>query len=268
MTAESPRERRGIQSLEIGIRLFQDIHRLGRSVTLNELAKLAGMPPSKAHRYCTSLVRTGLLQQDGRGVYGIGPYGFKLGHADAERAHARTLAVAALAGLVRRIGETVFLSEWGNVGPTILHVADAPRPISIRPTAQGDLPLHNSATGRVYAAYLEPARLNALLDVELETFQAEKKVAAADVAARKRTLLRQLPEIRRRRLARSTGERYPGLNSFAAPIFDRQGRVILSLTAFGFASTFPPSWNAPIPRALQACAAELTERVGGQAPGG
>jgi DNA-binding IclR family transcriptional regulator len=43
-------ERRGIQSLEIGIRIFQDVHRLGRPVTLTELGRLSKMPPSKVHR--------------------------------------------------------------------------------------------------------------------------------------------------------------------------------------------------------------------------
>jgi DNA-binding IclR family transcriptional regulator len=261
-------ERQGIQSLEIGIRLFQDVHRLGRTVTLNELAKLSGMPPSKTHRYCVSLIRSGLLQQDGRGLYGIGPYGFRLSHTDAERDHARTLGKSCLAELVRKINETVFLSEWGQVGPTLVSVADAPKPISIRPAAQGDLPLHNSATGRVYAAYLEPERLNTLLDAELERFRRDNKVSVADIAARKRALLRHLPEVRRRRLARSMGERNPGFNSFAAPIFDRQGRVVLSLTAFGPASTFPQAWDALVPCALHACAAELTKRIGGKPPAG
>jgi DNA-binding IclR family transcriptional regulator len=49
------------------------------------------MAPSKAHRYCVSLIRAGLLRQDKRGVCGIGPLCSQLGHSQDEREHARRL---------------------------------------------------------------------------------------------------------------------------------------------------------------------------------
>jgi DNA-binding IclR family transcriptional regulator len=257
---------RGIQSLELGVRIFQQVHRLGRPATLNELARIAGMPASKAHRYCVSLVRTGLLCRSGRGRYGIGPFGFQLTNAEASLEHARTLALEALPQLARSIGETVFVSAWGETGPRILRVADADTPISVRPNLKHDLPLHNSATGRVFAAYLPPARLDALIAAELDSFRRERKLRAAELASRRRALNRQLADVRRRGLARTTGERYPGLNSFAAPVFDRSGQVILALTSFGLASTFPSSWDGEVPRALRAAAENLTRQIGGLRP--
>ena len=257
---------RGIQSLERGVRIFREVHRLGRPATLSEVAKLSNMPPSKAHRYCVSLIRTGLLRRDGRGLYGLGPFGFQVTHAEATLDHARTLALEVLPRLARALGETVFLSAWGESGPRILGVADADKPISIRPSMRYDLPLHNSATGRAFAAYLAPERLEALLGAELETFRREKRLPAKEIASRRRTLSRQLADVRRRGLARTTGERYPGLNSFAAPIFDRNGRVILALTSFGLAQSFPSSWDGGVPRALRAAADDLTNKLGGLRP--
>jgi DNA-binding IclR family transcriptional regulator len=262
----APSEPRGIQSLEIGVRLFQDIHRLGRPATLNEVARLSGMPPSKAHRYCVSLIRTGLLQRDGRGLYAIGPFGFQLSHADADRDHARVAALAALRELVERSGETGFVSTWGQKGPTILHVVDAPKPISIRPTTKGDLPLLITSAGWVFAAYLEAERLKPLLDAELDAHRRNLKLSAAEVASIRQTFMRRLTDVRRRRLARGTGERHPGLNSFSAPVFDREGRVVLAITMFGLAATFSSAWDGPLSQALQASAAELTRRIGGAAP--
>ncbi|AMN41385.1 IclR family transcriptional regulator [Rhodoplanes sp. Z2-YC6860] len=258
--------RRGIQSLEIGVRLFQDIHRLGRPATLNEVARLSGMPPSQAHRYCVSLIRTGLLQRDGRGLYGIGPFGFQLSHAEADRGHARVAALAALRELVEQTGETGFLSTWGQTGPTILHVVDAPKPIAIRPTTKGDLPLLNTSAGWVFAAYLEAERLKLLLDAELDAQRRSLKLSAAAIASMRQTFMRRLIDVRRRRLARGAGERHPGLNAFSAPIFDQQGRVVLAITMFGFAATFSSAWDGSISRALQASAAELTRRIGGAPP--
>src|SRR5688572_19236724 len=131
----------GIRSLEVGIRVFRHIHELRRPATLTEIASLSRMAPAKAHRYCVSLIRSGLLRPDGRGLYSVGSLGFALGRADDDLEHARALATAALLELVARIGETVFVSCWGQTGPMILKVEDAPKPIAIRPTTKGDLPL-------------------------------------------------------------------------------------------------------------------------------
>lgn len=259
-------QRRGIQSLEIGIRLFQDVHRLGRPVTLSELAHRSKMPASKVHRYCVSLIRTGLLHQDGRGLYSIGSYGFQLSHAEAEVDHARALALAALPDLVSETNETVFLSEWGEAGPRILRVVDPARPISIRPTTTGEIPVLLSATGRVFAAFMDVVRVTTLIDAEIIRLCHEQTLSAREARMRKQAFLRQLPDVRRRGIARTTGERYRGLVSFAVPIFDPRGRVILALTAFGLATTFPSAWDAAVPRALLRCASDLTRRIGGRKP--
>lgn len=257
-------ERQGIQSLEIGVGLFQQLHQLHRPATLSELAKLSRMPPAKVHRYCVSLIRTGLMQQDGRGRYGIGPYGFQLGHAGANLEHAITLTSETLPLLVKEIGETTFISRWGQTGPFILKVEDAPKPLAIRPNWRGDLPLWNSATGRAFAAFLPPERLEPLIAAELQIKKREEKLSTQAIAARRALFNKHLAEVRKRKLARSTGERYPGLISFAAPIFDRDGAVILALTSFSF--SLSPAWEGPVPQALKAAALDLTHRIGGTVP--
>jgi len=260
-----PRQQ-GIQSLEIGFAVFRHIHALGRPATLGEVAQLSGMPPSKAHRYCVSLIRTGLVQRDGRGLYAVGPYAFQLGQAPAERAHARTLAEQALLALVQEIGETAFLTTWGQTGPTVLRVEDSPRPISIRPTSRGDIPMLNSATGRVFAAYMDPRELGPLVSAEMRALRQGERLSEAEVVRRRRAFERSVAEVVRRGLARTIGERYPGLNSVSAPIFDGAGRVIFAITAFGLAASFPVAWDGPIATAVQRSAQNLTRRLGGQPP--
>jgi DNA-binding IclR family transcriptional regulator len=265
-SAERKGSQQGIQSLEIGVKLFQELYRLSRPASLSELAKLSRMPPAKVHRYCVSLIRTGLMQQDGRGRYGIGPYGFQLSHPRANLEHARTLAAQALPQVVQRIGETVFISAWGRTGPHILKVEEPQKPISIRPNWPGDLPLWNSATGRTFAAFLPRERLEPLITAELQVQKREEKLAVAVIIARRATFDKHLVDVRRRKLARTTGERYPGLVSFAAPIFDADGNVVLALTSFGFATTLSSSWDGPVPTALKEASADLTQRIGGSVP--
>ena len=258
-------QRQGINSLETGVRLFQELHRLGRPATLSELGKLSRMSPAKVHRYCVSLIRTGLMQQDARGLYGVGPYGFQFGHRQTDLELARQIAFAALPPLVRVINETAFVSGWGQNGPIILKVEDAAKPISIRPNWRGDLPLWNSATGRAFAAFLPAERLEKLIGAEFAEQRRTQKLSAAEITRRRRDFDRHISDTRKHSIARTTGERYPGLISFAAPIFDHEGSVILALTSFGLAaSSYSPAWDGIVPRALKQYAAELTARIGGR----
>ncbi len=252
----------GIQSLETGIRVFRQVHELRRPATLTEIARLARMEPAKAHRYCVSLIRTGLLQQDGRGLYSVGTFGFALGRADSDLEHARALAMAALQVLVSQTQETAFVSCWGQTGPVIMKVEDAPKPIAIRPTTKGDLPLLNSATGRVFAAYMGPDDARRLAEAELEALG----VPVRERPARHMDFVKHLEDVRKRGIARTTGERYPGLISFSAPIFDDRGHVVLALTSFGLSGSFSSRWDASVPNALRNCAARLTERIHGHKP--
>jgi DNA-binding IclR family transcriptional regulator len=71
-----------------------------------------------------------------------------------------------------------------------------------------------------------------------------------------------LAEVRRNGLARALGDPLPGVNAFAAPVFDHAGHVALVITAMGPAGTFDPRWGSPIAKALQACAAEVSKRLG------
>lgn len=267
MAAEKRRPQQGINSLETGIRLFQTVHQLRRSATLTELAGRTGLHPAKLHRYCVSLIRTGMLEQDGRGRYGPGPYLFQLANADAALDHARGMAVEALPRLVALTRETAFLSAWGQRGPTILKVEDTNEPISIRPTMSGDLALTPTATGRLFAAFLPPERWAAALDLELAALKRRHGWRAADVKRERGRFDRHVQEARSRGLARTTtGERHPNLVSFAAPIFDGEGRMILALTVFGLAATCPSSWTSPVAEALRKFAGELTRRIGGKGP--
>jgi DNA-binding IclR family transcriptional regulator len=248
-----------IQSLEIGIGLYRKFLAIGRSASLTEIAAAGGMHPSKAHRYLVSLIRCSLVEQDGRGRYRIVPHALGGQRGDASWETAIKYAEPALVALAKKTGQTVFLSTWGVTGPRIIRVEEPERPISVRPTTVGDLPLWNTSSGRIFAAYMDRGRVAPLLEAELRALK--RSSSSASEQAR---FFRLLDEARRRGLARTTGERYPGLNSMSAPIFDPNGAVILAITAFGLHPTFPADWDSPIAKAVAACASAVSQRIGGR----
>src|SRR5260221_336383 len=62
--AQAKRQRLGINSLEVGLRLAKVLGEHGLPLALKDLAAKAAMPPAKAHRYLVSLIRAGLAEQD------------------------------------------------------------------------------------------------------------------------------------------------------------------------------------------------------------
>ena len=58
-------KRRGIQSIDTGIRLLEVLEKAHGPLALKELSAKAELDPSGAHRYLASFVRSGLVAQGG-----------------------------------------------------------------------------------------------------------------------------------------------------------------------------------------------------------
>jgi DNA-binding IclR family transcriptional regulator len=71
-----------------------------------------------------------------------------------------------------------------------------------------------------------------------------------------------LADIRARHLARAVGDPFPGINAFAAPVFDHEGAVVLSVTAMGPERSFDPRWTSAIAKARLDCTDDISRRLG------
>ena len=70
----------GVQSLEVGMGILKAMVFGKRSMMLKDIAAAADMPPSKAHRYLVSLIRSGLVEQDPlTSRYNLGPFALNIG---------------------------------------------------------------------------------------------------------------------------------------------------------------------------------------------
>ncbi len=63
-------------------------------------------------------------------------------------------------------------------------------------------------------------------------------------------------------MARALGDPLPGVNAFAAPVFDHAGDVALVITAMGPVGSFDANWNSPIAGALRECGDTISRRLG------
>lgn len=117
--------------------------------------------------------------------------------------------------------------------------------------------LAGTATGRLFAAYL-PSKL-------IEEFMLEDhRRLGPDIAnpVTPESVHELLLEVRKHGISRALNNPTPGVCSFAAPVFDYSGNIVLGLTLMGRSGSFDFNWDGPQAVAAKRCAAEISKRLG------
>ncbi|MDL5033028.1 IclR family transcriptional regulator [Pelomonas sp. APW6] len=250
---------RGIQSVEVGGQLLVALAHHGRPLALKDLAREAGMTPAKAHPYLVSYIKLGLVEQEnGGGRYGLGPLALQLGLISLQQYDPVRLATPRIEELALSLGHTVAIAVWGNRGPTIVRVAEAPSPVHISMRHGTVMSLRGTASGRLFAAYLPPAQV-------LEALRLNE-TADAEPARFTPTFEAILAQTRATGLAQSRDGVVAGVSALAAPVFDDGGRMVLSLTAIGPSGHFELDEHHTPARELRRVARELSRQLGWREP--
>ena len=254
-------DRRGIQSIEVGGALLRALVNHVGPMMLKDLARAAGMPPAKAHPYLVSFGKLGLIEQDPiTGRYGLGGFALQMGLSALHGLNPLRAATPEAARLSDEIQQNVAIAVWSNRGPTIVNIEECSRPVHLNMRPGTVMSLLNSATGRVFAAFL-PERMTApLVQDELDRLGGPEQ--ATPLRMSRKAIETDLAEVRSRRLARAVGHPIPGINAFCAPVFDHNDQLALAITAMGPAASFDPDWDGPIAQRVRSCAQAISERLG------
>ena len=254
------RESRGIQSIEVGGELLRALARSGEPMMLRDLAREAGMAPAKAHPYLVSFSRIGLIEQDETtGRYEIGALALELGLISLRRLSAVRIATPRIAALAGQIDHAVSLAVWGTNGPTVVQLEEPGHPVHIVMRVGSVMALLETATGRAFAAFMPAKTVNAALEAGLDRFGVGYNPKRAPESPK---VAEMLAEVRKHGLARALGDPLPGVNAFAAPVFDHAGHVALVITAMGPEATFDARWDGAMASALRDCAGDISKRLG------
>ena len=252
------KERRGIQSIEVGGQLLLALAQHGRPMSLGDLAKAAKMPSGKAHPYLVSYSKLQLVTQDGAtGHYWLGPTAIQLGLVSLQMLNPVKEATPFAQALAQETGHSVALSVWGNQGPTIVLLVDPIYPLHVNLRTGTVMSLVGTATGRLFAAYLP----NKLIEVSMRE---DYKRLGPDISQplKPEEVEKRLKEVRKYGLSRSVNHPTPGVNSFAAPIFDYSKKIVLGMTLMGSSGVFDPSWTGKQAKAVKDSADEVSRRLG------
>lgn len=257
----------GVQAVETGMRLLSALIELGPTPMLKTIAERAGMPPPKAHRYLLSYCRGGLVERNpSTGGYRLGPLAVQLGLAAIRHFDVVSVASPAVDQLRDDLGFSAGLAVWGTGGPTFVRMAEADSVVILSVRPGSIMPIVNSATGRVFGAYLPPARTRDLIKAELQ----QKTQTSAQAAFTGRSpksftpaaLQHIFQAVRNEGLSIVSGDLNLGIHALSAPVFDHEGGLAGALSLFGGAGLLDITPEGRNARVLRVKAAEVSRQLG------
>ncbi|HSV83192.1 MAG TPA: IclR family transcriptional regulator [Ramlibacter sp.] len=256
---DSDKAQQGVRALETGLGVLEALVNSPRSLMLKEVAKHASVHPAKAHRYLVSFVRMGYVMQEDSGLYRLGPTALRAGMACIDQTDVLRLARPILEQVSAELDESYLAAVWGNHGPTVVLWRDSTRPVSVNIRPGSVLPVLSSATGRVFAAFLEERVSAPFVAKELQ----ERKAARG---TRTLTTLREVEalkaEIRRTAISTVDGELREGISGVGVPVFNHDGALVLVLACFGSDRAFDLSCNGTPATTLKRASASLSQQLG------
>jgi DNA-binding IclR family transcriptional regulator len=252
--------RQGIDAVEVAGAILQALLRCPRPARLKDLEIATGIPSAKIHCYLVSMILCGLVRRHGSSSrYDFGLLAHQVGQVLARDNDVASQIEARLAQFSEHIGEVVGIAQWVGNGVTFVNWFESSPEFSIRLKPGLQLDITSSATAKLLAAYLAREVTEPLVQREL----AERQMNAAGQIER---VYREYAEIRARGIANSRGARRSGLNALSVPIFDRDGRVVVAVTALGMAPRFDADTTGPLAGQMLALSEELSAQMGSPRP--
>jgi DNA-binding IclR family transcriptional regulator len=225
---------RGINSIEVGYRVLLAVQRGPGAVQLTEVARRSGLQTGAAHNYLASLLRTGLVEQEGRGLYRLGPSAFALSLTSLRQLNGYEIVRAEAQTLFDLTGHTTAVAVWSQAGPVSVFVqrSNDLGSIEFRP---GLVPMLQSAVGILFAAYLPDAMTTDLIAHEISELDAPLADPKAFIhAARQKVLAGGYALYTRQE------DNYFVLS---APIWTQDDRIAFVLTIVSLDSSLDPTIN-------------------------
>jgi IclR family transcriptional regulator, acetate operon repressor len=224
--------------------------------TLTELAEAVGVPAVELGPLVDALQRYDLISWDGS-VGGVRPgtAALRFARSGVGRSDLVELAQPRMRRLADESGETANLIVPRPAGTEAIAQVDGRHLLGATNWIGRELGLHCTAAGKVFLAF----GVAELPDGPLEQF------TPATVTDRAR-LDRELEAIRDQGYATLVDELEPGLSAVGAPVRDRGGTVVASLTASGASLRLAPQRLRLLGRVALEQAHALSTRLGHEAP--
>jgi IclR family pca regulon transcriptional regulator len=210
-----------VQSLARGLSVIRALNS-PEPMSLSDVARASGLTRASARRFTLTLEHLGYVQQSA-GRFSLTPQVLELGFAYLSALGLPEISQPHLQRLVNDVGESSSISVLD--GSAVVYVARVPtrRIINVTINLGTRFPAYATSMGRVLLSGLDPEACTALLD------QIELRPLTGRTITTRSELEVELERVRRQGYAIVDEEFEDGLRSVAAPICDREGRVVAAI---------------------------------------
>ena len=213
------------------LRVFQILEAvadMGKPVTSAEISELTGLPLATTHRLCHMLILERFLQYqvDGKRFW-AGPRVFDFAGRVLSGAHLNMDRRNILQGLVDEVGETCNVSIPDDLTMIYADRVEARWPLRVQFAAGAHVPLHCTASGKLYLSQLPPEKVERImLRHKLE------RMTKATIT-KPNELQDELAKIRKSRYGWDNEEFITGMVAVSVPVRDSKGRFCAALAVHG-----------------------------------
>ncbi|MDH5538722.1 MAG: IclR family transcriptional regulator [Rhizobacter sp.] len=240
-------------SAERSLRLLAHLADEGRALSLAELGEALALPKATVHRICALLLETGFVARDvNERDFVVGPALRKLALDTLNHGTVRGQRHEVLSELVAQIGETCNFTTLDGAGVLYLDRVEAPWPWRLTLEVGVHVPLHCTASGKLFLALMPKARREALIGQLTLTRMTDNTITRADA------LRAECAAIAEQGHSFDREEFIDALVAVAVPVRDTAGEVRAALAVHAPTSRMTLEQVRQRLPALHAAAARMT----------
>ena len=220
-------EGKTVQSVAKAMKQLEVLNESGAPMSLSEISQKTGWPKSTIHGILSTMREDSIVAQDTEGRYMLGIRLFEYGCALRASWGFLDILKPYIDHISYETGEAVFLSVLDQGAVVPLDRAEDRSGLWIRPDLGCRLPLHCTAEGKLFLAYMsEEDRDSILSDYSYSAY-------TGHTITDYRSLMKELEQIRVMGYAVENSEFKTGLRAIAAPVFNEAGVVQYAVGIIG-----------------------------------
>ncbi len=250
-----------VQSLNRALGLLQLLSEYSDGLSLAELAPLADLAPSTAHRLLSSLQALDFVSfEPESNKWFVGVAAFRVGAGYLRRHDHIATAREVMRQLVRQAGETSNLAVMRNQTLTFVGQIECEEAMRMAVPLGARGPLHASAVGKSILAFLSQQEQTQVLNsIDYPPLTTKSHQNA-------KSLRKELQKVRAIGFAIDDEEQSDGLRCIGAPVFDEFGEPVFAISISGPTVRVTKQRVGGLARHVKDAARTITDRIGGIVP--
>ncbi|WP_134700823.1 IclR family transcriptional regulator [Ammoniphilus sp. YIM 78166] len=241
-----------IQSLQIGLSIVDIVAKQTRPLRMSDIQELTQITKSNLYKYLNTLTQLGLLYRDKEaGTYILGSKLIEYGMAAVGQENVIERITPYLQQISTKSNQTVLFTSWTPNGPMVVRIFNTGQGFNIGAQIGTLLPIL-SATGKIFAAFMEEGTIRVWKEQETQAWDENKKEKFKEEC---KWILEKGISFAREPLVSA-------VSSVAFPIRNYSGSLLGAAVVVGFTDSIPQDENQELSRYLVDISQEISASFG------